>query len=92
MSKWDEEAWQEWLATRPLGIQNLARRFPPNYLYRLDPPGQNVLVKSYSENDTLTVFVLQEHNPDQLLLMDREVFGIKPDDLTQLSLLPGGEP
>ena len=85
--EWSEEqkqAWDEWVTSRPEMIQEMCRKWPPNVLYRLDPPGQNVYVVSYNENGTVMVNVTQEFNPDLVLVFNRTVFGVNPDDLKEI--------
>ena len=84
---YDETAMQEWLATRPPVIQELAKLVPPGRLYRLKNAkgelGSRVYVHAYNENGTLTVTVSGEYN---LVVFDRDVFGIKPEDLEECDL------
>ena len=80
--------WEAWLGSRPPAVHVLGRRFPPNRLYWLDPPGQVVSVLSYNEAGTLTVLVEPEDNPDRLMLVALRVFGIPPEDLHELDDRP----
>ena len=79
----NEPAFEEWLATRPREIQDLAHRFPPDRLYSLAPNGTRVIIYAYSEDETLIVDVLASFNA---LTFERRVFGIKPTDLTECDL------
>lgn len=81
----DQEGWAAWVAGCPESVQELCRRFPPDRLYRMTPTGQRCTIISYSEGGTLTVAVTGEYN---LTMFDRQVFGIKPEDLTECDL-PG---
>jgi hypothetical protein len=84
--EWSNEqkkAWDEWVASRPPIIQEMCRRFPPCNLYRLKTTGSRVTLYSYSENGTLTVNVTGEYNA---VMFNRQVFGIKPDDLEECDL------
>ena len=84
--QWDKEqenCWKEWVASRPPVIRELCERFPPFNLYRLKGTGQRVTVHSYSENGTLTVNITGEYN---IVIFDRQVFGIQPDDLEECDL------
>lgn len=71
---------EEWLATRPPIIQELARKIPPDKLYRLKTSGHRVFLYSYSEDGTCTVIVSGQFN---LVTFERRVFGIKPEDLEE---------
>ncbi len=75
--------WQEWVGSRPDAVRNVAERFYPWKLYRLKQTGQFVSVLSFGQNVdgrvTLTVLIKPDFNP--LLFVEREVFGIEPDDL-----------
>ena len=84
-------AWEEWLNTRPPSIQNLARRFPPWKVYRLRTTGQDILeIKAYSEpdhenpNGTIRAVCLMPGLPAIPPFL-REVFGLDPDDIKELS-------
>jgi len=86
--EWSEEqekAWEDWVSTRPQIIKDLCKRFPPYNLYRLKNSGHRVTLYSYSENGTITVNVTGEYNA---VMFDRQVFGIKPEDLKECDL-PG---
>ena len=80
--------WERWVGARPAPVQALCRRFPPNRLYWLDPPGQVVSVLAYGEAGTLTVLVDPADNPDRLMLLGLRVFGIPPEDLHELDDAP----
>lgn len=79
----DPEAWEEWVSTRPPVVQGLCRKYPPDRLYFLKPPGQRVTIVSYNENGTVTVNVSAQWN---CLVFEREVFGIDPNDLEECDL------
>lgn len=91
MANWKElpphlqKEWADWLATRPEGIQELAKRFPPWKLFRLN--SNRVYVQSYGEGEdgelTLRVAVDARFG---VVTMERTVFGIKPEDLTECDL------
>jgi|ERR1700722_1636063 len=76
-------AWDLWLKSRPEGIRKLCERFPPDRLYRMRSTGQRVTLVSYSEDDTLRVLVSGQYN---FVSFEREVFGIKPEDLEECDL------
>lgn len=79
----DQEAWLGWVAERPPVIQDLCRRFPPDTLYRLKTSNHRVTIHSYSEDGTMTVSVRGEFN---LVSFERNVFGVKPEDLEECDL------
>jgi hypothetical protein len=81
--------WNAWVASRPRVIQELCQRLPPNLLYRLKSSGHRVMILSYSESGTVTVSVTGKYNR---VTFDREVFGIKPEDLEECELPEEGEP
>lgn len=84
-AKEQEEAWREWVETRPTTIQDLCRRLSPDRLYLLKTSGHRVTLYSFSEDGTVTVNVSGEYNA---LAFDRQVFGVSPDDLEECDL-PG---
>lgn len=85
----DKDGWDEWVATRPESVQKICRQLPPNRLYRMKSTGDRVTLYSYSEDGTVTVNVTGEYN---VLIFDRQVFGINPDDLEECDLPKPGEP
>jgi len=82
-------AWELWVDSRPPIIKELARRFPPWELFRLKSSGHRVFAYSYAEDGTLTVVVSGKFNA---VLLERRVFGIRPDDLEPCELPTPGEP
>lgn len=78
------EDWDAWLAERPQVIQDLAKRLPPNLLYRMRGK-HRVTLYSYEEDGTLSVHVSGQYNR---VLFSRHVFGVLPDDLVECDL-PG---
>lgn len=85
----DPVGWAEWLAERPEGVRRLCERFQPDRLYLLKSSGHRVTIMSYSEDDTMRVYVSGQFN---FVTFEREVFGIKPEDLEECDLPPKGEP
>jgi len=84
--EYDEEQAQgleEWLEDRPDIIKEMAAKFPGNRLYRLKNSGDRVTIYSYHEDGTLSVSVTGEYN---FIMFDRNVFGIKQDDLEECDL------
>ncbi len=75
--------WSKWLDERPLIVRNLANRFPPNKLYKIKSTKQRVTILSYYEDGTLKVYVGSDYNA---ILFERQVFGIKPEDLEESAL------
>ncbi|MDE2470084.1 MAG: hypothetical protein KGL35_15405, partial [Bradyrhizobium sp.] len=84
----EERIWQEWLATRPPVIRELAPKFPPYKLFRLTTTGQRCFVIGYSEDRTLQVQIDGAFN---LVSFARQVFGIDPDTLVECELPAEGE-
>ena len=82
-----EADWIEWVASRPDNVRDVAKRFDPWTLYRMEDTDQRVTVYSFEEHDdgnvTLKVDVTGFFN---LVLFDRQVFGINPDDLKECDL------
>ena len=78
----EERAYRNWVASRPENVRAVAERFDPWCLYRMKSTGHRVTLYSFSESEdgkiTLTVDVLGDYN---LLIFERRVFGIDPDDL-----------
>lgn len=72
--------YQEWLATRPPTIRGVGERLDPWTLYVMGETGQRVLLRSFFEDGTVSVSVLEQFNGP--LLFERGVFGIDPLDLT----------
>lgn len=81
----DQDAWEDWVSTRPAVIQALCRRLPPDRLYLLKSSGHRVTLHSYSDDGTVTVDVAGEYNQ---VMFERRVFGISPDNLEECDL-PG---
>lgn len=75
----------KWVNSRPLVVQELCKKFPPDRLYRLKTSDHKVTIYSYSENETMTVTVTMEYNP--LIVFERQIFGIKPEDLEECDLM-----
>lgn len=88
-----ERGLADWVAERPPAVRAVAERFNPWTLYRMKSTGQRVTVVSFGEPDhggavTLKVLVSGEFN---VVIFDREVFGIKPEDLEECDLPQPGE-
>lgn len=76
--------WELWLAALPENVRVVAERLPPWKLYWLKSPGQRVRIISYDEplkeGEAVTVSVLVAGDVNALVI-ERQVFGIDPDDL-----------
>lgn len=83
----DQDGWQDWVATRPVVIQELCKKLPPDRLYLLKTSGHCVTIYSYSEDNTVTVDVSGEYN---WVAFERRVFGISPENLEECDL-PGDD-
>ena len=81
--------WDAWVAGRPPVVQERCRAFPPNRLYLLKSSNHRVTIYSYSEDGTMTVTVSGDYN---LITFNRNVFGIKPEDLEECDLPDLDEP
>lgn len=81
------EGYRAWVASRPAHVRAVAERFEPWSLYRIKPSGHRVTVLSFGEQKdgsvTLTVNVRAEFN---FVMFERQVFGVKPDDLEPCDL------
>jgi hypothetical protein len=79
--------WKSWLGDRPAGVRAVAEKLPPWKLYRSRTTGRRVTVISYDEDVggsmTLRVRVGGEYN---LVVAEREVFGVASDDLKECDL------
>jgi hypothetical protein len=90
--EWNEEqrhTWDEWVASRPSVIREMCEKFPPNRLYQLKSTNQRVTLHSYSTDGTMTVNVTGEYNA---VIFERQVFGIRPDDLVECDLPQSTDP
>ena len=85
----DQAAWDAWVASRPPVVQELCALLPPDRLYLLKTSGHRVTLLSYSEDRTVTVAVTGAFNA---LTFERQVFGIKPEDLEECDLPGDDEP
>jgi hypothetical protein len=83
MTEQQRSDWDNWISSRPKAVQDLARRFPPNKLFRLKSSGHRVYLYSYFEDGTLTVVVDGKYN---MVAFERKVFGIKPEALEECEL------
>ena len=85
----DQAGWDAWVASRPPVIQELCALLPPDNLYKMKSTGRRVTIVSYAEDRTVTVAVTGDYN---LVALERQVFGINPDDLEECDLPGDDEP
>lgn len=83
----DKAGWDAWVESRPPVIQELCALLPPDNLYKMRSTGLRVTIVSYSESRTVTVAVTGDYN---LVALERQVFGINPNDLEECDL-PGDD-
>jgi hypothetical protein len=79
----EQEIWAKWLEERPPQIRAMAKKYPPNVLFRMKSSGHRVYMVSYEEDGTVTVAVTGKFN---FVVQERNVFGIDPDDLEECDL------
>lgn len=89
ISELNQEAWGEWVASRPPIVKAVCEKLPPDRLYRMKSTGSRVTLYSYSEDGTVTVDITGQYNAH---MMDRQVFGIDPNDLEECDLPGPDEP
>lgn len=85
----DKAAWDDWVSTRPPVIQEMCALLPPDRLYRLKTSGHRVTLMSYFEDRTVSVAVSGKYNA---VIFERQVFGVKPEDLEECDLPTDSEP
>lgn len=82
-----DAAWKEWVASRPSAACRAAgEKVNPWTLYRLKGTDQIVFVVSLFEDGTVKVRVSADFN---LILFERDVFGINVDDLEPCEIPKG---
>lgn len=81
----DVKEWRAWVRSLPPKPRAVAERFEPWRLYRLKDTGDRVTFYSVADDGTLTVVVSGAFN---VVVFDRRVFGIDPDNLEECDL-PG---
>lgn len=88
-----ERGYRQWVAARPPNVRVVAERFEPWSLYRLKTSQHRVTIASFGEADngdvTLMVTVSAQFN---LVMFERNVFGVTPDDLEPCDLPDDTEP
>ena len=85
----DPAAWADWVSSRPPVVRDLCIGYPPDRLYSMSPNGERVTLVSYSENGTVTVDVSAQWN---LVVFERQVFGVDPANLKECDLPAEDEP
>lgn len=85
----DEKMFAEWVATRPDCIKELIAKLPPDRLYLLKSSNHRVTIYSYNEDGTVSVSVSGDYNR---VIFERNVFGVKPEDLEECDLPSDDEP
>lgn len=78
-----------WVETRPSPVLEIARRLDPWTLYKMEPNGERVTLEAISEDGTVRVRVSAKHN---MLVFERSVFGVNPDNLSPCELPTDDEP
>jgi len=89
ISELNKKIWEEWVESRPVEIQKLCRKFPPDRLYKIKNSNHKVTIISYNESGSMNVDVSGEYN---LIVFERQVFGIEPDNLEECDLPNHNEP
>jgi len=88
MTPEEQIEWDEWLEERPEKVRKVAIDKPPGVPYLLKTTNQVVWILQYDEplDDSaiqVTVAIFTQDNPT--ILMDRNVFGIDPYNLKEIS-------
>ena len=78
-----EDGYRQWVRKLPKKPRAIAKRFDIWTLYRLKETGHRVMLHSFADDGTVTVIVSAKFN---LVLHEREVFGIPPDQLEECDL------
>ena len=78
-----EPAWSDYIATRLENVEELARQYPPNLLYRLRNSGVRCTIIGYGDDLRLRVHVGFSYN---LLAFERHLAGIAATDLEECEL------
>lgn len=88
-TKKQEQGYRRFVSKLPAKARVVAQRFDPWTLYRLRDTGDRVIVRSFSDEGLLTVTVSGYFN---LVLFERDVFGIHPSELEECDLPTVDEP
>lgn len=85
-----QQGYEQWMTERPECVRKLVTKhgFNPWTLYQMKSTKHIVTIYSYSEHEdgtvTLTVSVSLKFN--RVLAFERNVFGVKPEDLEECAL------
>lgn len=88
-TKKQEKGYAAWVRELPKKARAVAQRFDLWTLYKLKETGDRVILRAFADDGTLTVIVSGRFN---LVMFEREVFGIRPDDLEECDLPAADEP
>lgn len=88
-TKKQQEGYRQWVSKLPKNVRAIAERFDIWTLYRLKSSGDRVTLHSFDGDGTLTVIVSGKFN---LVMFERQVFGIAPDNLEECDLPAADEP
>ena len=80
-----ELTWEMWVAAMPPALRDMAERFPPNRLFKMQSTGQRVTVQGYQSNGRLTVDFSGRFNA---CMVERQICNVPPKDLVECDL-PG---
>jgi hypothetical protein len=84
-TKAQERKWEKWLAELSEQQRKIYSALPPTKLYLLKTSDHRVTIESYDSDGTLTVAVTGKYNK---VMFDRDVFGVRPEDLEECELPP----
>jgi hypothetical protein len=82
-TKKQQDGYRKWVKKLPKKVRAVAERFDIWTLYRLKSSGDRVMLQSFDGDGTLTVAVSGKFN---LVIAERQVFGVPPDDLEECDL------
>ena len=80
---------KKWLESRPQAIRDAIAKYPLSHLWLMKSTGQRVFIISFFENEDGSVTECkvgfrQKLNPQKLVLVDRDIFGVPLADLQDL--------
>jgi hypothetical protein len=83
MNAKNQKLWDDWVASRPPRVREVAERFSPNKKYRIKNTGQPCQLYSFSEPldggpITMKVIVQNRFGPNHL------VFGLDPNNIEEV--------
>jgi hypothetical protein len=88
-TKKQQEGYAKFVRKLPKKVRKVAERFDIWTLYKLKGTGDRVTIAAFANDGTLTVIVSGKFN---LLMAERKVFGIEPDELEECDLPAADEP